>query len=372
METLKNTILAENVPDKNELSVQISKLWNKSKFIAEGSLSDVYLSENGKYIFKVQKRPEVLIREFKVGIQLNKINSPYLTQYYFYGEGIRRNRPFALIAMEYVKGKSYYDTMETLNTMEKKVLTKQILCTIAELKSQIKFTHYDLHGDNIIVDVGPTQEYTYQCFGQTITINSPYRIKFIDYDLSYVDDVEPLWLRDIDPKTIINGCISDIYDDFYDMSYFIMCYLIFIKTIDDDLNNLIKPNSFYVYSLEEPLASIFEYGREHYPDWAVLGDNRYRPLFDNYYCDLHDMNEAKSVSVFATESIQRMKDHLKVKNINSLSKSITQRMIDPVVSGMVDNIGKEFGSVMRWNKMQQMNKRTTTVEQLFTQAMTIF
>ena len=370
MDSLKNVIIAENVSkDISDISDQISKLWNKAKFIAEGSLSDVYLSENEKYIFKVQERSEILIREFKVGLQLNKIDSPYLTQYYCYGEGVNRNRPFALIVMEYVKGQSYYDTMEKLNLMEKKILTKHVIYILAELNS-IKFTHYDLHGDNIIVEMGPLTDYSFKCFGKEYAMQSYYRIKFIDYDLSYVDGIEPLWLRDIDPKTIITGCVSDLYDDFYDLAYFLTCYCIFEKIINHDLINLIKTNSFYAYTLDEPLDKIFEYGRELYPEWAILGKDLYRPLFDNYYCGTE--TKESTVVTFVQDAVQRMKKHLKLNDMRRLSKTINSRLQNPGVSDIVDNIGKEFGSVMRWNKMEQMRKRTVTVEQLFNSALVLF
>lgn len=98
------------------------------------------------------------------------------------------------------------------------MLYLQVVHMIKHLQDQMQFTHYDLHPENIIVDVSPEPtDKICVIDGTTYTMKSPYTIKFIDFGFSYIPGLEPAYY----PGNISYMLCPGIYDPLVDYGTFI-------------------------------------------------------------------------------------------------------------------------------------------------------
>lgn len=94
--------------------------------------------------------------------------------------------------------------------------------TIAEV------VHYDLHPGNTLVLVGQLQTWTYTCYGQIYTIESPFMITLIDFGSTHVnrmlgvdDGLPPMpdhWYESR-PGSLYLGRIPSVYDPIADVAF---------------------------------------------------------------------------------------------------------------------------------------------------------
>ncbi len=149
---------------------------------------------------------------------------------------------------EYVPGRSFRDVfIEHRSTM----LYLQVVHMIKHLQDQMQFTHYDLHPENIIVDVTP--EPTVKIFvidGTTYTMKSPYTIKFIDFGFSYIPGLEPAYY----PGNISYMLCPGIYDPLVDYGTFIRSISFILGNFglkDTIIINLFADNLFYAQQSDQ-------------------------------------------------------------------------------------------------------------------------
>lgn len=177
---------------------------------------------------KRDKCSECLLHEFNIGCKLNTLNNPHLIKYLAYIEcpcEFYKDKS-SFILMEYVEGEPLHKLDVKLSFEENALLYKHIILILADIQSNIQFTHYDLHSNNIIVNISDMKFYEYNCFNTRYLIRSPYEIKLIDFGSSHVKGVNNTWV-DINIASMENGIIPSIYDDFYDLST-IICNFIYI------------------------------------------------------------------------------------------------------------------------------------------------
>lgn len=69
-------------------------------------------------------------------------------------------------------------------------LVKQVMLSVAEAYEKVRFTHYDLHSANVLVQKTATAKFDYSVGGKTYHVPScGYRAVIIDFGLSYADGV---------------------------------------------------------------------------------------------------------------------------------------------------------------------------------------
>lgn len=255
--------------------IKIDNLYDNIILLSKQDEGEVYYTIKGgeKYILKKRyKCSECLLHEFNVGCKLNEINSPHLIKYLAYIPcyckfnilSTDEDKKSSFILMEYAEGKTLKLLYKEINEHDFILIVYHILLIIADLQSKIKFTHYDLHFNNIIVNTTMNKKiYKYNCFGNEYSIETSYEIKIIDFGSSYVCDVLNDWV-DVNINSAINGVVPSVYDNFYDICYLVNYFLQYIKIrnekynlIIDEILNLQRKNNF----IDDKCHKLDEIGR---------------------------------------------------------------------------------------------------------------
>lgn len=130
-------------------------------------------------------------REFTVGLLVNNYNSPYLVKTIGYYSECHDGHMCQHIVTEYVQG---VELDELKSRHRTQLIYMQILYMIRHLQVQMEFTHYDLHGGNIIVKVNTEHTIKHFTFdGEHHTLETPYDIKFIDLMMAHVKGIPSMY-----------------------------------------------------------------------------------------------------------------------------------------------------------------------------------
>lgn len=307
---------------------------------------------------------------YLVGNILNKINHPNLVRTIAYVDDYH--------IMELAPGRPYSNIQKSMTKDEKRLVTLQSIMAIADIQNYIKFTHYDLHLGNIMVNrTNIITRYKYKCYGVNYEILSPFEIKFIDYDMSYVEGLHDDWIY-ITFQSLINGVVPNVYDDFCDIATIISMHMLIGGDSIPLIFNILKMNGFNANP-----NNLFLPGREHNPEWKEITYS-YSNLFimDRYYNNNNIIK--RTLSQFTIDTFRDVGELLgnkidyftksgAISNSKFISNSfkedarwnITEIMLAVTYDATVTKIRKDFAAVMKYNKLQRIAKRTITAYELF-------
>lgn len=140
------------------------------------------------------------LHESVIGIALNSISHKTPNFMYYYGsypcqpnikvKNICKKRDYPGYSLfEYINGKSLGTWLQSIkNEIEVINVYAQIILSLEIAYKELKFTHYDLHKENIlIIDLNEEKYITYVHNGKTFSLKSRYLVKIIDYGFSVVE-----------------------------------------------------------------------------------------------------------------------------------------------------------------------------------------
>ena len=145
------------------------------------------------------------IHEFFVGLQLNRLRSPNFMRVYSAFKcfvnisGVIPNQKLCLdpgpkniekyfLLSEFVRGSPLYKVLYEANITDIMSIYLQILLALEEAWRVNKFTHYDLHTSNILVNELPGEMLIpYEIKGKLVYLKTRYIAKIIDYGMAYVE-----------------------------------------------------------------------------------------------------------------------------------------------------------------------------------------
>lgn len=222
-----------------------------------------------------------------------------------------------------------------------------------------------------MVTMGSNVEYTYNCYGVMLNITSPFIIKIIDYGVSHVQNVDDGWVES-NPNIVLNGGVSNVYDDFFDLSLVTTLYFLNEETVNEDINNILQKNSFtpYTGSVNDGLYYV---GREYNPDWYNIVTEIFSPITDKYYNN--PIAITKSVDGFVIEVLTDFSKDFKVKNIYSsegtkeMSEAFAKNKNNTKTAQKILKYQREYGGVMKYNKLLNISRRKLQPKILFDKIM---
>ncbi len=237
--------------------IKFEVLYKNRSLLVKQKEGEVYLTSDNDKKYVLKKRDicsKCLRHEFSIGSKLNTLNNIHLVRYIAYIPHVDGS---SFVLMEYAEGTPLASLYKNLPPIDTIFIFYHIILILADLQGKIKFTHYDLHMDNIIVKVGINRRYAYKCFGKEYKILSPYEIKIIDFGNAYCEGVKDDWV-DVNVPSIVHGMIPSVYDDFYDICYItsILFDMLDIPDMEyiadrDRISNLQEKNSFSSANLSD-------------------------------------------------------------------------------------------------------------------------
>lgn len=82
------------------------------------------------------------------------------------------------------------DVIVTLNVEQKKNIYNHLVCMLKMAQAACRFTHYDLHFNNILLQRSPNEKRTYEFEGNKVTLSfTPFKPIIIDFGFSHADNV---------------------------------------------------------------------------------------------------------------------------------------------------------------------------------------
>lgn len=161
---------------------------------------------------KTSRFDEITLRDFCVGINLNKIinESPFFVRTL----GCFQYKNQFHIATEFIDGINLKNFLIDKKSAFKDFLNIffQILLGLEVAQNKLNFSHYDLHTDNVILVHTKDNPIKISLYGYQYTINSPYKPVMIDFGLSSVcTKGQTLGQKSLETKGIFNY-LSPGYD----------------------------------------------------------------------------------------------------------------------------------------------------------------
>ena len=139
-----------------------------------------------------------------------------------------------VILEEYVKGEKLYKHIKSRDNDVVLSSIKQTLSAIAIAQEKSKFSHYDLHSDNIILEKCDPDDVYFYIFGENKHIVVPtfgFKSKIIDYGFSYIDSMDNQFFTGSFGHTDI-GFMGDRFDWVADPKLFLVTLFNEIKNND--------------------------------------------------------------------------------------------------------------------------------------------
>ncbi|SNW61998.1 Protein kinase [Orpheovirus IHUMI-LCC2] len=97
----------------------------------------------------------------------------------------------SILILEYIEGQTldyFYESNSMINGFD---VTMHCIYYLLHLSNIIKFTHYDLHPQNIIIKkLHCPQTFTYKVFDKDMSITTDLFPIFIDYASGYLENVD--------------------------------------------------------------------------------------------------------------------------------------------------------------------------------------
>jgi hypothetical protein len=140
---------------------------------------------------------------------------------------------------EHIEGKNWYNLLAQYNTLKKFLpLWYQLLYTLYYLQKNYKFTHYDLHLANIILqDVGREVTLSYEYEGNTINLVTDTIIRLVDYATCYLEINGQSYVY-ADPAFYTYGRKKS-FNAYYDI-YLVLCSLLSNSKLDYEIFNMLS------------------------------------------------------------------------------------------------------------------------------------
>jgi serine/threonine protein kinase len=225
----------------------------ETEIISEREEGNVYKLTHDYKTFVIKERKNssfgdkicnvCVLREYIVGILINKYESPYLvrTLAYFEYEGS------SFIVTKYVPGVSLISMIsgEDFQTESVSVqIFEIVLHMVYTLGLTMEFTHYDLHAANIIIETvkKPHTYHLTNADGDPVKIMSKYKITFIDLSRSHVKDVPEMYCE---TATLDTATAPGIFDPMFDMAWIIGLMLVLISD-DREMKKFMIRNYFNI------------------------------------------------------------------------------------------------------------------------------
>lgn len=201
-----------------EVNDIIGHEYKYKSIISEREEGPIYLYTNIKtsqdVVVKTRKNDkECLIREYKIGLQLNKLRSPHFVETLDY----YHTNTMSVIILKYIEGETLDSFYENNKMIDGFHVTMHCIYFLLHLSNTINFTHYDLHPQNIIIKKLPhPQTFVYNVFGKDISVTSNLLPVIIDYATSYLQGLEG-W-AEVHVGHLFNGIVPNVYDNLIDIS----------------------------------------------------------------------------------------------------------------------------------------------------------
>ena len=196
---------------KNQWLIDTKRFGNKSK---QGVVNKGLIF--GKYNIVVKKAKnskfdEITLRDFCVGINLNKIlnEAPFFVRTL----GCFQHKNQFHIATEFIDGINLKDFLQNRKSTFIQFLNIffQILLGLEIAQNKLNFAHYDLHTDNVLL-IPTNQAFDVCLYGYNYTIKHDYKPVMIDFGLSSVHTKgQTLGQKSLETKGIYNH-LSPGYD----------------------------------------------------------------------------------------------------------------------------------------------------------------
>ena len=275
------------------------KLYSTFKPIAyhEDKSVGIVTKDGKEYILKIAPMGK-LDREYRVGLLLNKLNSPHFVQTLDYASGHHHwlGSDKDLLLLSKAEGKTMDEEFADVLTgvppparlKEFLLFIRHLVLILGEAMEKAKFNHNDIHNGNIIVKIADYKDWTYSTIldrsdKETATIekiHSPYYITIIDYGYSYIQN-EYSKIADISPEVVVHGVVPSVQSNFNDLMVIAIRYLVMGKSkrINDTnikyLNDFAKSMGYYPYyrpDMDSPSSTGtgYSYGRENNPSWTII------------------------------------------------------------------------------------------------------
>lgn len=317
---------------KDDLSY---KLENETpKLLSKRDEGDVYLYESAGLVVKEVKYTqfgyicnECVEREYNVGVLVNSYNNKHLVKTLGYYEKVDKNNiRGSYVVTKYIKGVPL-----SQKDFDAKLLMR-IWNIIYGLQKEMKFTHYDLHFDNIII--GPNNDIT-----------------IIDLSRSYIDGILTSY---VDTAWTDSAVTPGIFDPLFDLAYFLgEIVMRYPELANDYLFDLLERNGF------ESCENV----RVGYPitdDGYMMGDL----IRDNkmWACDYG--------GIYSMLEVNRQFGHFKLKyNKKAISKN-DEEMMDlanslTVPDEYIEKYVKLLGEAVVHDKLIAMNNRIDNGDEFY-------
>ena len=167
-----------------------------------------------------------------------------------------------VIFEEYISGKKLFVHVKNGTTPFSAIMSiiKQVLCAIFIAQTEVKFTHYDLHSENVILSPCDQETvYLYLFPKKSFLIPSfGYTAKVIDFGFAFVDKVNENFLDSSMGHTNVGFC-SDRFDPVADVKLFLIS-LVFDMAQNGRSDEKFKKFSDLVRNLFHPLSVDWETG----------------------------------------------------------------------------------------------------------------
>jgi hypothetical protein len=232
---------------KNEWLVELKPFGTKSK---QGVVYKSLMFDEFPVIIKKAKSPKfdtITLRDYCVGLYINKVlkEAPFFVKTI----GCYQHKNQFHIVLEYIDGINLKEFISDPSTTIRDFVNIffQILLGLEVAQNKIRFTHYDLHSENVLL-VHNNSPTTVEMYGYEYTLRYKYRPIIIDFGLSTAQTCSS---RDGQKQVVGQGSLENkgIYDHIsagYDAYVFLLfCIDIVQKTNPSLIKGLTKLLHFY-------------------------------------------------------------------------------------------------------------------------------
>lgn len=203
--------LLHHLSDLDRLAEVICKMREGNVYRYDGYVIKERIGIKGGRDYRGPKKS--VRREYEVGILANRLRSPHLVKTVGYVEGKKSSK----LITKLVDGITLTKFLKTHNKNEYLPVLRHIFIVLFHLQKKIKFCHYGLHVDNIMIEKLPrSKTYEYRLFEKTYIIETRYNPVIIDLARSYVDGIRDMYYE----GEVLGSLVTPgLYDGQVDVTY---------------------------------------------------------------------------------------------------------------------------------------------------------